>query len=123
MLRTLITSFLILLFPVFSYGQTFNIVGDDDYPPFTYSDKNDQVSGIDIELFQEVAKRLDVEINIRLVPWKRLLKMTKQGDVVGSFALFKTPERESFSLFTYPIHRSTFKLFTTKNHNLNYSSV
>ena len=123
MLRTLITSFLILLFPVFSYGQTFNIIGDDDYPPFTYSDKNDQVSGIDIELFQEVAKRLDVEINIRLVPWKRLLKMTKQGDVVGSFALFKTPERESFSLFTYPIHHSTFKLFTTKNHNLNYSSV
>jgi polar amino acid transport system substrate-binding protein len=123
MLRGLTICFLLSLFPIWSYAQTFNIIGDDDYPPFTYSDENSHVKGIDIELFQEAANRLGIEINIKLVPWKRLLKMTKQGDIVGSFAMFKTPERESFSLFTYPIHYSTFKLFTTKNQDLNYSSV
>jgi len=123
MLRGLIAGLILSLFSVFTFGQTFNIIGDDDYPPFSYSDENKQVKGIDIELFQEVAKRLYIQINIKLVPWKRLLKMTKNGDTVGSFALFKTPEREDFSLFTHPIHYSTFKLFTTQKMGFNYSNI
>lgn len=106
------------LFSVCSFGQISNIVGDEDYSPFTYHDKNSQVSGIDIQLFQELANRLNIQLNITLVPWKRLLKMTKKSDIVASFALFKTPERESFSLFTHPIHCSTFRLFTTKKMRL-----
>ncbi|MFT5718986.1 MAG: polar amino acid transport system substrate-binding protein [Oleiphilaceae bacterium] len=123
MLRGLLPALFLSFFPILSLGQTFDIVGDDDYPPFTYYDKDSQLKGIDIELFKEVANRLDIQINIKLVPWKRLLKMTKEGDIVGSFALFKTPEREGFSLFTYPIHYSTFKLFTTKNHALSYTNI
>jgi len=123
MLRGPIAGLFLSLFPILLFGQTFNIIGDDDYPPFTFYDKNAQVSGIDIEQIQEMADRLDIQINIKLVPWKRLLKMTKNGDVVGSFALFKTPERERFSVFTYPVHYSTFKLFTTKKHEISYSSV
>ena len=104
MIRVLIFIISLSLSSAYSHGQTFNIIGDDDYPPFTYYDKNTQVRGIDIELFKEVANRLDTEINITLVPFKRLFKITRKGDSVGSFALFKTPERESFSLFTNPIH-------------------
>jgi len=123
MLRGLIAGLFLSLLPILLFGQTFNIIGDDDFPPFTYYDKNAQVKGIDIEVLQEMANRLGIQINIKLMPWKRLLKMTKKGDVVGSFSLFKTPERESFSLFTYPVHYSTFKLFTTKKHAVNYSSI
>jgi len=123
MLRGLIVGLIMSVFPILSFGQTFNIVGDDDYPPFSYSDENKQISGIDIELIQEMAKRLEIQINIKLVPWKRLLQMTRTGDTVGSFSLFKTPERESFSLFTHPIHYSTFKLFTTPKTGLHYSNV
>jgi polar amino acid transport system substrate-binding protein len=123
MFRGLIAGLILSLFPILSFGQTFNIVGDDDYPPFTYTDENKQIKGVDIELFQEMAKRLEIQINIKLVPWKRLLKMTETGDVMGSFALFKTPDRESFSLFTHPIHYSTFKLFTTQKAGLNYTNI
>jgi len=123
MLKVLLTGLFLSLFPIFLVGQTFNIIGDDDYPPFTYYDKNSQVRGIDIDLFQEVADRLDIQINIELVPWKRLLNMTKKGNIVGSFALFKTPERESFSIFTHTVHYSTFKIFTTKQQAVNYSNI
>lgn len=123
MVRGLIAVAFLSLFSVCVFAQTFNIVGDDDYPPFTFIDKNAQVKGIDIELFQALATRLNIEINVSLVPWKRLLKMTKNGDIAASFALFKTKERESFSLFTHPVHYSTFKLFANTESKIKYTNV
>jgi len=115
MYRGLFASFILLWLPVTVYGVTFQLVGDDDFPPYSFTDQNEQIKGIDIDLLNEMASRLGIEIEIELVPWKRLLLMTEKGDVSGSFALFKTPEREVFSLYTHPLHYSTYKLFTTKD--------
>ncbi len=123
MYRGLIAGLFLSLFPILAAGTTFNIVGDDDFPPFSFIDQNQQASGIDIEILQELSKRMGIKINIELVPWKRLLQTTKNGTILGSFSLFKTPERESFSLFTHPLHYSTFKLFTAKNNIIKFENI
>ena len=51
------------------------VVVDDDFPPFSFEDDG-KVKGVDIDIIQEMGKRLGIEIKIDLVPWKRLLKMT-----------------------------------------------
>jgi len=115
MIRELIAVFLLSWLPAVAFGATFSVIGDDDFPPFSFIDQDNQLKGIDVEMTQEMARRLGINVDIILVPWKRLLLMTEKGDVFGSFGLFKTPEREAFALYTAPVHRSTYKLFTTKN--------
>ena len=105
---------LLLLFPLIVAAESFNVVSDDDFPPYSFIDSDKKVKGIDVDLLHEMAKRLGIEVNIKLVPWKRLLLMTEKGDIFGAFSLFKTPARELFSLFTHPVHYSTFVLFTSK---------
>ncbi|MCP4486640.1 MAG: amino acid ABC transporter substrate-binding protein [Gammaproteobacteria bacterium] len=121
--RGIILWIILSCFSVALHSETFNIVGDDDFPPFSFVDQKGQITGIDVELLNEMAKRLHITINISLVPWKRLLHMTKSGAAKGSFALFKTPERENFALFTHPVHYSTYNLFTDKNKTFKFETI
>ena len=73
-------------------ANALSVVGDDDFPPFSYRKPDGTLHGIDIEVITELQNHLGIELSIELVPWKRLLIMTKQGFVFGSFSLFKTPE-------------------------------
>ena len=123
MKKALIVGLILSCFPLVAVSITFNIVGDDDFPPFSFIDQDKQVRGVDVDLMYEMADRLGIKLNIELVPWKRLLSMTKNGDIAGSFSLFKTPEREAFAHFTYPVHYSTYKLFTVKSNPVRFENL
>lgn len=123
MFGRLIFFLLAVLASVTLSAQTFSVVGDDDFPPYSFMDDQQQIRGIDIEILGELGKRLGVEFDISLVPFKRLLLMTEQGAAFGSFSLFKTPEREAFGLFTYPVHYSTYRLFTTTDNDIRYDAL
>jgi ABC-type amino acid transport substrate-binding protein len=123
MFKSIVVVFLILYLPLVALAESFSIVGDDDFPPFSFTDKKNQIKGIDVGLMQEVGRELGVSFDITLVPWKRLLGLTENGDVFGSFALFNTAEREAFSLYTGPLHFSTHKLFIQKNNPIKYHHI
>jgi polar amino acid transport system substrate-binding protein len=123
MSKTFFSLFLLLAMSFGAHAQSFKLVGDDDFPPFTFIDQGKQLTGIDIDILEELSARLDIEFDIELVPWKRLLLMTKTGTVFGSFSLFKTEERERFSLFTYPLHYSTFRLFAVSDNVFEFDTV
>ncbi|RLC21707.1 MAG: hypothetical protein DRI57_01710, partial [Deltaproteobacteria bacterium] len=53
-----------------------------DFPPFQYREKS-QMTGIDVDMAREVCKRLGIEPEFKVVPWKRALKIAKKGDVTG----------------------------------------
>lgn len=123
-MRRLVLAFLFLLgLSLKSHCETFQIVGDDDFPPFSFVDNMGQITGIDIEILRELENRLEIEFDIKLVPWKRLLLMTKTGAVFGSFSLFKTSERQAFALFTHPLHYSTYKIFTLSTNRYEFESI
>lgn len=43
------------------------------YPPFTYHDAGGELTGFDVEIAREVAKRLGVEVQFEEAPWDSLL--------------------------------------------------
>lgn len=114
---------LIILASGFTYGDHLPIVGDDDFPPFSFTDDEGNVTGIDVDTVNEMGRRLNLSFDIQLVPWKRLLNMTEKGAVFGSFSLFKTPERETYSLFTHPVHYSTYKVFSNPSKISKFESL
>lgn len=99
-------------------------IGDNDFPPFSFKQEG-KIVGRDVEIVEAIAKRLKFEINIALFPFKRLLEFTKAGKCDGSFALFKTPEREQFAHYVTakPLHESTYKLFVLKGKSFPFTSL
>lgn len=49
--------------------DTFVVGFDQNFPPFGYVDDNGEYTGFDIELAQEVAKRLDMECVLQPIDW------------------------------------------------------
>ena len=91
-----------------------NFAGDDHFPPYSYME-NGVIKGIDCDVIREVAKRLNIKVNITLAPFKRILHLVKTGGIDGGFSMFKTDERESFAYYTgTPIHKSTYHVFVNK---------
>lgn len=103
-------------------GETLKIAVDDDFPPFSFS-KNGETAGIDVDIVKELGRRLGIDFEISLMPWKRLLTMTRNGLFDGSMSLFKTSEREEYAIFTHPVHYSTFVLFVKKGNEFQYTSI
>lgn len=105
-------------------GPPLLFVGDDDFPPYSY-EVNGEIVGIDIELIREMARRLNLNIKIQLVSWKRLILMTQNGTCDGSFSLFYTKEREKFSHFAFsqPVHTSSFPIFYSKDQPFQFNTV
>jgi len=109
---------------VWGAEQELFFVTDTEFPPFGYVENNKQV-GIDIEMVNEIARRLNLKIKTQMVPWNRLLEMTKKGACDASFSLFKTEEREKFALFATaePIHYSTYRYYVRKGKEFKYEKI
>lgn len=80
------------------------IYGDDAYPPYSYLDDG-QASGVYTEILQKVFNEMpEYQVTIKLVPWKRGLKLLESGD---GFALFPpysyVSDRPYISPYSIPI--------------------
>ncbi|HRN78283.1 MAG TPA: transporter substrate-binding domain-containing protein [Candidatus Dependentiae bacterium] len=73
-----------------------------DFPPFTYIEDN-TIVGFDIDLIEEIGKRLDKKIEIKNMPFITLLPNLQLGTLqVVAAGLTATPERAHQVLFTEP---------------------
>ncbi len=66
---------------------------DANYPPYEMV-VNGELKGLHIDLVKAVAKRLDLNIQIKTLPWKRALDMVKVGDADAITYIGKTAERQ-----------------------------
>ena len=87
-----------------------------DFPPFTYIE-HEQFIGFDIDLVNELGKRLNKQINWQNMPFGTLLPNLQLGHIqVIAAGLTATPERAKHVLFTKPyIEGSPFVIISAKN--------
>ncbi len=52
-----------------TYDKTLHVVTDIDYEPFSYVDHNGNYAGMDIELIAEIANRLHMNLDLKLMDW------------------------------------------------------
>lgn len=79
------------------------IVGTNaEYPPFTFI-QNGEITGLDIDLMKEVAKRLGKEIEWRDMPFTTLLPQLQMGNIqIIAAGLTPTAERAKQAFFATP---------------------
>jgi polar amino acid transport system substrate-binding protein len=84
-------------------GTSLLIVGTNaEYPPFTFRD-NGEIVGFDIDIVQEVARRLGKSVELKDMSFSMLLPKLQSGSLqLVAAGVSPSPERESQVLFTKP---------------------
>ncbi|WP_411677417.1 transporter substrate-binding domain-containing protein [Caproicibacter sp.] len=87
------------------------VVGSGGYPPFNYIDDSGNVIGFDVDVGQEIAKRMGVKLNYVTSEWSGLIEGLRNGRydaILGSMAI--TDERLQSVNFTTPYYYSGAQL-------------
>lgn len=90
------------------------------YAPFNYFDDKEKLTGFDVEIGQEVAKRLGVKYVPITTDWNGILEGLRSGrydGVFGSMAI--TDERSKVVDFTDPYYYSGAQLIVRKDSKIN----
>ena len=69
-----------------------------DYPPMEFHEDG-KLTGLHVEMVNEVAASMGISIEWKQVPWRRALNMVKAGEADGITYIGKTPEREGWAIF------------------------
>ncbi|MDF0725528.1 ABC transporter substrate-binding protein [Cytobacillus sp. S13-E01] len=87
------------------------------YPPLNFK-KDGQLTGFDVEIGTEIAKRIGLEANPVTNPWETIiqgLKANKYDAIIGSMTA--TPERDEQVDFTNPYYLSGAQIFVAEGNN------
>lgn len=77
------------------------VIGVIEYPPYEYLEGG-YVKGPSVEIVQEVFRRMGQPIELRVLPWSRMLHMMAIGDLDAALDVYYTPERNEYMV--YPEH-------------------
>ena len=62
------------------FEKTLRVVSDIDYAPFSYMDEDENYLGFDVELMNEIANRLEMNLDLQLTDWSTANKIFLNGD-------------------------------------------
>lgn len=86
-------------------GKTL-VVGCDDYSPFTYSDEDGNVTGIDVEIITEAMRRAGYEAKCVYIDWEKKDELLESGNIDCIASCFSMSGRESKYRWAGPYMKS-----------------
>ncbi len=88
-------------------AERLRVATEGAYPPFSFTNEQGQLAGFDVDIAQELCRRLEKDCEVIAVPWNELLPGLAAGRyamIVASMA--KTPKREQQAEFTDAYYRT-----------------
>ena len=98
------------------------VVGILDYaPPCAFIDSSGQAVGFDVDILKEVATRLDIEVEFKVIDWGKKDEMLKAGEIdcIASSFTFSKDRQLSHSL-TVPTLYNAQVVVVRKNSDIKY---
>ena len=86
-------------------------VGWELWYPYQYRNKQQQLAGLDFDIFNAVVKEAGLNVTYTELPWKRHLHYIKTGQIDIAMGSSYTKEREQYAYFTEPYRQEIIKLF------------
>jgi ABC-type amino acid transport substrate-binding protein len=87
------------------------------YPPFNYFDESNKLIGFDVDIADEITKRMGVKPNYVPTPWDTIIGglLTKKYDIILS-SMSITEERKQKVDFTDPYYHTGAQLFVNEEY-------
>jgi len=108
-----------LLFPLLLFSKTLTFT-TIEFPPYVYKQDN-QIKGFNVEILDEIFKRLHIKIEYKIVPWSRAVKMVKDGESDAIFPFFKNSKRLLFTDFSNSFTSEPIAMFVLKDSHISYN--
>ncbi|QBZ92343.1 transporter substrate-binding domain-containing protein [Pseudomonas viciae] len=106
----LLTALLLLCLSMTARAEKLRIV-TEAWAPYVY-EENGKILGLDYETTAIVFKRLGIDVEWQLLPWKRCLAMLEQGLADGALDIFHSNERDTMLLYpSEPLSDVEFVMF------------
>jgi two-component system sensor histidine kinase EvgS len=70
------------------------IGGDENYPPFEFTDADGKPAGLNVEITRAVARAVGLDHEIRLGPWHQITEGLEQGKIDAIQGLLNSTERD-----------------------------
>ena len=99
-----------------SADNTISFAGSGGYPPFNYLNESGDVIGFDVDVGQEIADRLGMEMEYVTTSWDGIiegLRARRYDGILGSMAI--TEERQQRVDFSIPYYYSGAQVFVLKD--------
>lgn len=95
------------------------------FPPYTIDSKevpsatpleyDDGLYGLDVDLIRAAYATQGVSVRYKIMPWTRVMRDVEAGLILGGISCHPVTSRESFSLFSDPVSRSSLALVTRRD--------
>ena len=101
-------------------GGTINVGTEGTYPPYTYHDEQDNLTGYDVEVTRAVADKLGVKVEFKETQWDAMLAGldAKRFDMVANQVALTTPERQAKYDIAEPYNWSGAAILAPKSDSL-----
>ncbi|MBU2711108.1 substrate-binding periplasmic protein [Zooshikella harenae] len=98
------------------------VLGAEEWYPYISPTLEDK--GFTGRIIKEAFALSKIDVEFRIMPWARALKMTKEGTIDGTFLWYKTPEREPFFFFSQePVANITVVFFHLKKFDFTWETL
>jgi len=106
-------------------GKEVWVVGTSpDYPPFEFVDEKGNYAGFDMELIQEVGKRLGVEVKIESLEFESLIASLKQGKIDAIISCMSPNEERLKEVdFTKPYYNNKHGILVNPSSNVEINAL
>lgn len=88
--------------------------GFEVWEPFQYKDIKGNHTGVDFDIVYAVAKQIKCNIEIVDMPWDRIIKSLKGGDIDFVAGASRKPEREQYAYFSDPYRQESYAMYIRK---------
>ena len=95
----------------------------EDFAPFNFRSKEGKITGQSTEIVQEILSRLNLEIDIHLMPWNDGYELALSEPDVILYSTFRTTEREKLFQWVGPIGSDEYVFYALKNSDLSINSL
>ena len=102
----------LIVAPLFSTAADLTLI-TEELPPFNFTEKG-ELTGATTQVVREIARRLNTEIRINVLPWSRGYKQLLNEPNVVLFTTAKSVEREALFHWVGPLYISQLGFFARR---------
>lgn len=116
--------FLMVLLSAITYSKEKIVIGTTaEYPPFEYLE-NGKIVGYDVDVINEIANKLDLEIIWKDMNFDGLISALQFNKIdVVIAGISSTPEREKVVIFSIPYHKSRIAFLMNKSNPMSMENL
>ena len=98
---------------------TLSMAMSNDFPPFDFTNKNNENIGIDVDILAEITKRTGIKFELKIMSFGSIIAAITTGKVDGAISgMTVTEDRKKNVDFTLPYYEANYALIFKTSNNI-----